>query len=288
MAMLVGQVFASAADKDDATGSIEVTETRAVRFVSCADLADDSPTLLATQRAVGALEGDVVKANWPSLKETMQRQVDSNVMRRIFVGEESFRTGRMPLGVQPWFYDVGSSFHQSLRGEVSIDGLTAERLSIIIDLYDALVMLIGKMPSHIGEVRLTTPDMPLMLVSKEVHAATIIFHTVPSTINPVVLQDEVAKLVLKEGARVAADSNITELGIPSFIISQLPPGTEVARSSKTVVIDLPYGAGLTGITPTLITCLPSVEIPAEFLRRINERVTIYRKKLEMPAAAATE
>ena len=112
MAMLVGQVFASAADKDDATGSIEVTETRAVRFVSCADLADDSPTLLATQRAVGALEGDVVKANWPSLKETMQRQVDSNVMRRIFVGEESFRTGRMPLGVQPWFYDVGSSFHQ--------------------------------------------------------------------------------------------------------------------------------------------------------------------------------
>lgn len=298
MAILVGQVFASVAERDDATGSLEATESPGVRFVCSADLADGSPTLLATQKAVGAIdEGDVVKASsWLSSKTTMQGQIDTNVMRRIFVAGGSFRTGRMPLGVQPWFYDVGSADHHALRGEVTIDALTIERLGIIIDLYDNLVMLIGKAPSPMGTVRETRPDMPLMLINKDVHAANITF-LFPLTVNPVALQDEVAKLVLKEGTRVSPDSNITELGTPSFIISQLPFGTKVAGSASTVVLDLPYDTGLKGITPTLITCLTPVTIPEFFLKSINERVAAYRERAEMDearlaaaklAAAATE
>ncbi len=121
----------------------------------------------------------------------------------------------------------------------------------------------------------------LSLVNNGLHAATIIFSG-PLSIDPVAVQNAVASQLIMPAIKVSRDSNITDEGYPSFIISQLPQGTDVNISGlmDTYVVDLPYDVGLPGITPTLITIFRTNDgLTAERLELIKARVDIYRAKL---------
>jgi hypothetical protein len=270
--VLAAQLFASAAEKDDAAATMSTSRT--VHFASAEEIAA-LPDTDHGGPSVGA-------------KAMHTARVAANQVRILIMPDGSFKfAGRMPIGVQPWFCDVGSADHLALRGKVEIDALTEERLSIMVDFYDGLVALTGNTPKHEGAVRATVPSMPLMLINNDVHAATIVF-SAPLSADPVVLQDEVARLIVSTGALVAADSNITAPGRPSVMISQLPFGTKVAGSASTVVLDLPFNTGLEGVTPTLITCLIPVAISEALLESTTKRVAAYREKLVKLASATTE
>lgn len=271
-AVFFGQLFAAAADKDDAAATI--TASRTVHFASAKEIAA-LPDADHGGPSAGA-------------KAMHTARVAENQVRILIMPDGSFKfAGRMPIGVQPWLCDVGSAEHLALRGKVEIDALTAERLGIMVDFYDGLITLTGNEPKHEGAVRSTVPGMPLMLINNDAHAATIVF-SAPLSADPVALQDEVAELIVSTGALVAADSNITAPGKPSFMISQLPYGTRVVGSKRTVVVDLPFNTGVEGVTTTLITCLFPVEIPPILLESTTKRVAAYREKLVKLATATIE
>ena len=197
----------------------------------------------------------------------------------------------MPLAMKPYFCDdeaISSSEHNALRGAIEIDNLTKEpldiireRLDSIRDLYVGLGSSLAMPPKLVGVVRESNPAMPITLVDNGLHAATIIFSG-PLSIDPVAVQNAVALQLIMPAIKVSRDSNITEEGYPSFIISQLPQGTDVNISGlmDTYVVDLPYDVGLAGITPTLITVLRTNDgCIAERLAQIAKRVARYREKL---------
>ncbi|MCE2715690.1 MAG: hypothetical protein ACK4V2_01140 [Pseudomonadota bacterium] len=272
-AVLVAQLF---------TADLPLT----ARFINLDDLSNESSIHLTMKNFVGA----DTEEKWISAKSTMERQIAQNTMRRVlfFRGEElvtSARSGRMPLGMQPYFcenVESSSEEHNALRGTIEIDELTNERLDIIRDTYASLLTEIAETPNYKGVVRSTVPQMPIMLVTDTVHAATIMFSSNYSDLNPVEIQDQIAAAIIRDRVGVSSDANITAEGYPIFLISQLACGQNVVGSRSTYVIDLPYNAGREGITPTLITLLnaPAIEGNlAERLALIRDRVDEYISKL---------
>ncbi len=286
-AVLVGQLFAmdGVSDLVEKTSSLEISASTplTVRFINAVDLVDESPIHANMRGFVGA----DTEEKWTTAKSTMLAQIDANTMRRLLVyrGDElvcSYRTGRMPLAMQPYFCDSktdSSKEHNALRDPLEIDNLTKERLDIIRDLYIGLGSSLAMPSKLVGVVRESNPAMPITLVDNGLHAATIMFSG-PLFVDPVDVQYAVQFIM--PAIKVSKDSNITEEGYPSFIISQLPQGTDVNISGlmDTYVVDLPYDAGLAGLTPTLITVLRTSDgCIAELLAQIAKRVDLYREKL---------
>jgi len=256
------------------------------RFINSNDLSDESPIHFAMKGFVGA----DTEEKWISTKSTMEDQIAQNVMRRVlfFRGEElvaSTRSGRMPLGMQPYFcenVESSSEAHNALRGTIEIGELTNERLDIIRDAYVSLLKEIAETPNYKGVVRSTVPQMPIMLVTDTVHAATIMFNTNYQDLNPVEIQDQIAGAIIRDRIGVSPDTNITAEGYPVFLISQLAHGQNIIGSRSTYVIDLPYNPGREGITPTLITLLNPSAVEGNLVERfdvIKERVNEYMLKL---------
>ncbi len=288
-AVLVGQLFASsdvsALESGFSNLAIDAPKPLKVRFINATDLSDSSPIHEQMKVFVGATTAE----KWAGAVTTMQAQINANTMRRLLVyrGDElvcSYRTGRMPLGMQPYFCDSetdSSEEHNALRGPLEIDDLTKERLDIIKDLYISLGSSLAMPSKLVGVVRESNPAMPVTLVDNGLHAATIMFSG-PIPVDSVVVQNAVALQLIMPAFKVSRDSNITEEGYPSFIISQLPQGTDVNISGlmDTYVVDLPYDVGLAGITPTLITVLRTNDgCIAERLTGIKQRVDQYKTKL---------
>ena len=291
-AVLVGQLFAmdkvSVLVKETSGLEISASTPLTVRFINADDLREDS---LFHQKYT-----EFLGISWERAKEIITPQIDNNFVRRviIFKGDKlvgSYGGGRMPLAMKPYFCDdeaISSSEHNALRGAIEIDNLTKEpldiireRLDIIRDLYVGLGSSLAMPPKLVGVVRESNPAMPITLVDNGLHAATIIFSG-PLSIDPVAVQNAVALQLIMPAIKVSRDSNITEEGYPSFIISQLPQGTDVNISGlmDTYVVDLPYDVGLAGITPTLITVLRTNDgCIAERLAQIAKRVARYREKL---------
>ena len=206
-AVLVGQLFAM----EEAPATSQLT----ARFITTDDLQEGSPIHEQMKTFVGAN----TEEKWANAVATMQAQIDANTMRRLLVyrGDElvcSYRTGRMPLGMQPYFCDSetdSSAEHNALREPLEIDDLTKERLDIIRDLYIGLGSSLAMPSKLMGVVRQSNPTIPVTLVNNGLHAATIIFSG-PLSIDPVAVQNAVASQLIMPAIKVSRDSNITDEG----------------------------------------------------------------------------
>jgi hypothetical protein len=167
-------------------------------------------------------------------------------------------TGRMPIGVQPWPCEKGS-----------VDEI---RLGIIIKFYDWLLSIHTIDPNHTPAVRNTKPDIPIMLINNEVHAATAVLPT-NAPFNTVAIQDALAILTAKLGFCVPPDADITPAGRPTLIISIGKTAPTTVDGSPSRVFRMPYYhaedkdyadvKGMLHATVTSLLGLPIPKLPAD-------------------------
>lgn len=156
-------------------------------------------------------------------------------------------TGRMPLGVQPW--------------PCVKDSPDYHRLSIISNFYEWLLLsMYGVHANHSYVARSTSPDMPVMLINNEMHAATIVAPVAP--FNTVAVQDALVVLDEKLNYSVPADTNITPAGRPLLVISISKTAPKLVDGSPSRVFRLPYykadAEGYTDVKGMFYTTVTSI------------------------------